>query len=46
MKNSLGMLMVGMGMGMGAMFMFDQYKSGNLQKTVKKAENVTLLLQL
>lgn len=37
MKNSICMLMIGMGMGMGAMFMIEQYKTGNLQETVKKA---------
>ena len=38
MKKALGMMAVGMGMGAGAVIMYDQYKSGNLQKFVNKAE--------
>ena len=38
MKQAFGMLILGMGMGAGAMFAYDQYKSGNLQKFAKKAE--------
>ena len=38
MKNALSMLAIGMGMGAGAVIMYDQYKSGNLQKLVNKAE--------
>ena len=39
MKKTLGMMALGMGMGAAGMFMYDQYKSGNLQKLVNKAEN-------
>ena len=39
MKKALGMMAIGMGMGAGAVIMYDQYKSGNLQKIVNKAEN-------
>ena len=38
MKKALGMMAVGMGMGAGAVFMYDQYKSGNLQKFISKTE--------
>ena len=38
MKKALGMMAIGMGMGAGAVIMYDQYKSGNLQKMVNKAE--------
>jgi len=38
MKKALGMMAIGMGMGAGAVIMYDQYKSGNLQKIVNKAE--------
>ena len=38
MKKALGMMAVGMGMGAGAVIMYDQYKAGNLQKLVNKAE--------
>ena len=37
MKKALGMMAIGMGMGAGAIFMYDQYKAGNLQKFVNKA---------
>lgn len=37
MKKTLGMMVLGAGMGAGAMYMYDQYKSGNLPKMVKKA---------
>ena len=37
MKKALGMMAIGMGMGAGAVIMYDQYKSGNLQKMVNKA---------
>ena len=38
MKKTLGMMAIGMGMGAAGYFMYDQYKSGNLQKFVNKAE--------
>ena len=38
MKKALGMMAIGMGMGAGAVIMYDQYKSGNLQKIMNKAE--------
>ena len=45
MKKALGMMAIGMGMGAGAVIMYDQYKSGNLQKMVKKTgKEVTKML--
>jgi hypothetical protein len=38
MKKALGMMALGMGVGAGAVALYDQYKSGNLQKLVNKAE--------
>ena len=38
MKKTLGMMALGMGMGAAGMFVFDKYKSGDLQKMVKKTE--------
>ena len=32
------MLLLGMGMGAGAYALYDQYKTGNLEKLVNKAE--------
>lgn len=37
MKKALGMMVLGVGMGAGFVCMYDQYKSGNLGKMVKKA---------
>ena len=36
MKKAIGMMALGMGFGASAMFMYDQYKSGNLIKAVDK----------
>lgn len=36
MKKTLGMMVLGAGIGAGAVAMYDQYKSGNLSKMVKK----------
>lgn len=36
MKKTLSMMVLGAGMGAGAIFMYDQYKSGNLSKMAKK----------
>lgn len=38
MKKALGMMALGIGVGAGAYAMYDQYKSGNLSKMIKKAE--------
>ncbi len=39
MKKLVGMLALGMGMGAGAVFMYDQYKNGNLTRAVNKGAN-------
>ena len=39
MKKAIGMMALGMGMGAGAVFMYDQYKNGNLAKAVDKSAN-------
>lgn len=45
MKKALSMMVIGMGMGAGAVIMYDQYKSGNLQKLVNKTgKEVTKML--
>ena len=36
MKKTLGMMVLGAGMGAGAVYMYDQYKSGNLNKIAKQ----------
>jgi len=36
MKKAIGMMALGMGMGAGAVFMYDQYRTGNLAKAVNK----------
>lgn len=36
MKKTLGMMVLGAGMGAASVFMYDQYKSGNLDKFAKK----------
>lgn len=36
MKKALGMMVLGIGVGAASYAMYDQYKSGNLQKFVKK----------
>ena len=38
MKKALGMMALGMGVGAGAVALYDQYKSGNLQRLMNKAE--------
>ena len=45
MKKALSMMALGIGVGAGAVAMYDQYKSGNLGKTMKKAgKEVTKML--
>ncbi len=45
MKKTLGMMALGMGIGAGMVAMYGEYKSGNLDKTVKKAgKQVTKML--
>ncbi len=45
MKKALSMMVLGIGMGAGAVAMYDQYKSGNLGKTLKKTgKEVTKML--
>ena len=42
MKKAMGMMALGMGMGAGAMFMYEQYRNGNLANAVEKgAKEVT-----
>ena len=36
MKKAVGMMALGMGFGAGAVFMYDQYRNGNLAKAVNK----------
>ena len=36
MKRAIGMMALGMGFGASAMFLYDQYKSGELEKTVDR----------
>lgn len=36
MKKTIGMMALGIGMGAGAMFMYEQYKNGNLANAVEK----------
>lgn len=36
MKKTVGMMALGIGMGAGAMFMYEQYKNGNLANAVEK----------
>ena len=36
MKKALGMMALGMGLGAGSVFMYDQYKNGNLARAVNK----------
>ena len=36
MKKTLGMIVLGAGMGAASVYMYDQYKSGNLNKIAKK----------
>lgn len=45
MKKALSMMAMGIGMGVGMVVMYDQYKSGNLGKAMKKTgEEVTKML--
>lgn len=39
MKKAMSMMALGMGVGAGAMFMYDQYRNGNLTKAVSKGAN-------
>ena len=39
MKKAIGMMALGMGMGAGAMFMYEEYKNGNLARAVNKGAN-------
>ena len=39
MKKAMGMMALGMGVGAGAMFMYDQYKNGNMARVVNKGAN-------
>lgn len=45
MKKALSMMVLGIGVGAGAVAMYDQYKSGNLGKAIKKTgKEVTKML--